>query len=46
MLQAINLQVYEIFTSLMRILQVFMKNRYLLLTNQIIVFVTAMIYKL
>ena len=37
MLQAIN------FTSLYEILQVYMRNRYLLLTNQITVFVTTMI---
>ena len=44
MLQAINLQVYMRFLQVyMRILRVYMRNRYLLLTNQITVFVTTMI---
>ena len=44
MLQAINFtSLYEDFTSLYEILQVYMRNSYLLLTNQITVFVTTMI---
>ena len=34
---------YEIFTSIYEDLQVYMRNRYLALTNQITVFVTTMI---